>query len=174
MKTTDSQNELLDVVDDSDNIISQATRRECHKRKLRHKTTGAFVFDNNWRIFITQRSKTKDMEPLYWSISSGGHVQSGDSYEKTIKRELKEELGITKEPKFIKIIRNDTDEELENSARYYMVTNQKLKINKEEIKQGRFVTFEELEEFMKKERFTNDTKNVFPILVSLLKEKKDS
>ncbi|MBD3155816.1 MAG: NUDIX domain-containing protein [Candidatus Aenigmarchaeota archaeon] len=171
MKTTDPQNELLCVVDDEDNIVGKATRKECHSKKLRHRTAGAFVFNKNWELFITQRSDTKDMEPSLWSLSCGGHVEHGDSYEETARKELEEELEIEGKPIFIKKFLNNLEDELEMSAQYYVVTDQIPRVNEEEIKQGKFVSFEELEKITRKDKFSEDIKYQYPILVKLLKDK---
>ncbi len=170
MKTTDPQDELLCIVDDEDNILGKATRKECHTKKLRHRTAGTFVFNKNWQIFIMQRSDTKDMEPSVWTISAGGHVEYGDSYEDTARRELEEELGIKESPIFIKKFKNDLKQELEMSAQYYVITDQQPEINKEEIKQGKFVSLEELKELIKNQPFSEDTKYLYPILINLIEK----
>lgn len=172
MKTTDPQDELLCLVDDEDNIVGKVTRKDCHTKKLRHRTAGAFVFNKNWELFITKRSDTKDMEPSLWSLSSGGHVEYGDSYEETAKRELEEELGIQETPIFIEKFLNNLEDELEMSVQYYVVTDQNPRINEEEIKQGKFVNFKELEKILKEEKFSEDIKYQYPILIKLLKDKK--
>jgi len=170
---TKPQVEMLDIVDENDNVIGKATREECHRKKLRHRTVNAFVFDKDWSIFIIQRSENVDTEPLFWTITSGGHVESGHTYEDTIRKELKEELDLKDKPVFIKMLRNDVDHELENSAQYYVMANKKPKINKGEIKQGKFVDFQELNRLMKKEKFSqSDAKYIHGMLVDLLKQKK--
>jgi len=86
---------------------------------------------------------------------------------------LKEELDLKDKPVFIKMLRNDVDHELENSAQYYVMANKKPKINKGEIKQGKFVDFQELNRLMKKEKFSqSDVKYIHGMLVDLLKQKK--
>ena len=50
--------ELLDVVDENDNVIGQATRKECHEKGLLHRISISLVLDKNFRIFAGKRSKT--------------------------------------------------------------------------------------------------------------------
>jgi isopentenyl-diphosphate delta-isomerase type 1 len=171
MKTTDLEDELLCVVDGNDNFLRKATRKECHTKKLRHRTAGSFVFNKDWKIFVMQRSDTKDMEPSLWTISSGGHVEYGDSYEDTARREVEEELGIKENPIFIEKYLNDLQDELEMSAQYYVITDQEPKINLKEVKQGKFISFNKLKTMMKNNNFSEDIKYQYPILVKLLKNK---
>jgi len=75
MKTTDNQNEILDVVDENDNVIGQARRGEVHGNKyLIHRSVGVAVFNSRGELFLQQRSATKDTDPLCWTISCTGHV----------------------------------------------------------------------------------------------------
>ena len=46
------------------------------------------------RILLQQRSKRDLWQPGLWTISSTGHVKTGESYEAAAGRELGEELGI--------------------------------------------------------------------------------
>ena len=169
--TTDPQDELLCVVDENDNFLRKTTRKECHTKKLRHRTAGSFVFNKDWELFVMKRSDTKDMEPSLWTISSGGHVEYGGSYEETAKRELEEELVIKENPIFIEKYPNNLEDELEMSAQYYVITDQEPKINLKEIKQGKFVNFDKLKSMMKDNNFSEDMKYQYPILVKLLKFK---
>lgn len=94
-QTTDNQNEVYDVVNEKDEVIGTATRREVHtNRNLLHRAAGVFVFNTRRQLLMQKRSKTKDTFPGYWVFSVGGHVDSGDTYDATAKRELMEELGI--------------------------------------------------------------------------------
>jgi 16S rRNA (adenine1518-N6/adenine1519-N6)-dimethyltransferase len=94
-QTTDNQEEIYDVVNEKDEVIGTATRRQVHTdRNLLHRAAGVFIFNSERQLLMQKRSKTKDTYPGYWVFSVGGHVDSGDSYDATAKRELMEELGI--------------------------------------------------------------------------------
>ncbi len=72
---TDNQNEIFDVVDEEDKVIGRATRGEVHQNKrLIHRSVGVVIFNSRGEIFLQQRSKTKDTDPLKWTISCTGHV----------------------------------------------------------------------------------------------------
>ncbi len=87
--------EYLDAVDEGDNLIRKASRRECHSNpKLIHRSTAIIVFNSRGEMLLQKRSRNMDMYPGKWTYATAGHVTSGESYEQTAKRELKEEIGI--------------------------------------------------------------------------------
>ena len=150
---TDNQNELFDVVDENDNVIGQATRGEVHSnKKLIHRSIGVIVFNEKGEIFLQQRSSTKDTDPLKWTISASGHVELGHTYEETAQRELVEELGIKLEiVPVIKYICHDVAE-TEIQMLYKAYSNGPFKLNKEEIKQGKYFTKKDFIKALKKRK----------------------
>ncbi len=85
--------ELFDVVDLDDRVISQAPRREVHARKLLHRAIHVLVHDPNGHLFLQRRSMSKDTFPGCWDSSCSGHVDAGEDYLVAARRELGEELG---------------------------------------------------------------------------------
>jgi 16S rRNA (adenine1518-N6/adenine1519-N6)-dimethyltransferase len=83
------------VVDENDVQIGTASRGEVHARDLRHRAIHIFVFNRAGEIFMQLRSRWKDRHPSKWDSSAAGHVNAGDDYEETARRELEEELGVT-------------------------------------------------------------------------------
>jgi isopentenyl-diphosphate delta-isomerase type 1 len=155
--------EIFDVVDENDNVIGKATRKEVHNKKLIHRSVMFFIFDKKGRILVTQRTKAKDMFPEYWSITLGGHVNSGESYDEAVVREAKEEAGVENKPFFMGIINKRITEEKENSKIYGFVTDGIIKLDKVELKQGMFLTMRELKDKIKKEKFLPETKDLLNI-----------
>lgn len=94
MKTTDPQDELLDIVDANDCIVGAASRQEVHARGLRHRACHMLVLNRSGEIYLQKRSATKDNNPGLWDTSAAGHVDSGESYLDCAVRELGEELGL--------------------------------------------------------------------------------
>jgi isopentenyl-diphosphate delta-isomerase type 1 len=139
------EDELFDIVDENDNIIGRATRRQVHKnKKLIHRSVGVAVFDDGGRIFLQKRSKNKDTEPLKWTISCSGHVVSGDTYEVIARRELMEELGMNLEITPIVKFICKAPYETEITMLYKSFSNGPFKLNSQEIIEGKFFTQKEL------------------------------
>ena len=86
--------EFFDVVNERDEPVGRATRREVHARELWHRAVHILVFDAAGRIFLQKRSMAKDMSPGLWDSSCAGHVDAGEDYDAAAVRELREELGI--------------------------------------------------------------------------------
>lgn len=86
--------ELVDVVDEDDRVLIQATRREVRLRNLRHRSVYILVFAPTGQLFVHQRTLTKDIFPAYWDVTISGVVRAGEDYDDGARRELHEELGV--------------------------------------------------------------------------------
>lgn len=86
--------ELLDIVNQEDIIIGQATRSDVYAKQLPHRIVHVLMFDNTGRLALQLRSDSVSFCPNHWSTTVGGHVQTGESYEDAAKREFVEEVGI--------------------------------------------------------------------------------
>lgn len=156
--------EIFDVVDEDDNVIGKATRKEVHKNKLIHKCVMFFIFDKKRRIFITQRTKNKEFFKEYWSIALGGHVNAGETYDEAVVRELKEEANIDEKPFYMGSFKLRIPEKSENVRVYGFVTDKKPELDSFELKQGMFLTMEEMEDKIKKEKFLPEMNDLLRIL----------
>ena len=86
--------EILDIVDEHDNVIGQATRNEAHKKFLRHRFTRILVKNTAGKIILFQRTPhPKESFPNQWD-SAGGHMSTGEDYLESAHRELTEEYSI--------------------------------------------------------------------------------
>jgi len=86
--------ELFDVVDENDAVTGRAPRREVHRLGLRHRAIHVLVFNRAGQVYLQKRSMTKDTFPGAWDSSCSGHVDSGEDYDGTTVRELREEIGL--------------------------------------------------------------------------------
>src|ERR1700722_876381 len=86
--------EIFDVVNERDEVVGQNTRREVHRLGLKHRAVHVLVFNQKGEVFLQKRSMTKDTFPGAWDSSASGHVDSGEDYDTSAVRELKEELGL--------------------------------------------------------------------------------
>ncbi|MFZ1970621.1 MAG: NUDIX hydrolase [Candidatus Nanoarchaeia archaeon] len=57
----------------------------------------AIIRNSNGEILLGKRDKNMICYPDYWGLP-GGIIETGETFEQTIKRELKEELGVESEP----------------------------------------------------------------------------
>lgn len=89
--------EWFDVVNERDEVIARALRRDVHARGWWHRAVHVLVFDDAGRVFLQKRSMIKDLSPGLWDSSCSGHVDSGEDYDSAATRELGEELGLPEE-----------------------------------------------------------------------------
>ncbi len=139
--------ELFEIVDENDNVVGLAKRRECHGNpKLVHRTAHVVVLRPDGAMLLQRRSMAKDVQPGKWDTAVGGHLAPGEDYESGARREMREELGIPGDAKleflFKSQIRNAI--ESENVGVYSTVSEGPFKFNPAEIDQIRFWTKEEL------------------------------
>ncbi len=85
--------ELFDVVNERDEVVGQAPRREVHARGLKHRAVHILAVNREGKVFLHKRSMHKDLYPGVWDSSCAGHVGAGEDYDGTALRELEEELG---------------------------------------------------------------------------------
>ena len=131
-------------MDEQDRVIGTATRSEIHKKNLLHRSTHILVFNSNNHLFLQKRSLSKDESPGLWDISSAGHVNSGESYGASAYRELWEELGIKSVLTPLAKIDPCKETCYEHVRVYICKTDAIIKINHEEISEGKFFIFPEL------------------------------
>ncbi len=93
----DVHGEIFDVVDANDVVTGTATRAEVHAQGLRHRAVHIFVFNRRGELFLQRRSRWKDVHPRRWDSSAAGHVNTGQGYDETARREVIEELGVAAE-----------------------------------------------------------------------------
>jgi isopentenyl-diphosphate delta-isomerase type 1 len=89
-----SADEWFDVVNERDEVIQRATRREVHATGLWHRAVHVLVFDSGGRVFLQKRSMLKDLSPGLWDSSCSGHLDAGEEYDAAAIRELGEEIGV--------------------------------------------------------------------------------
>lgn len=86
--------EIFDVVNEHDEVVGRAPRREVHRTGLMHRAIHVFVFNARGDVFLQKRSMSKDSSPGLWDSSASGHLDSGEDYDACAVRELREEIGL--------------------------------------------------------------------------------
>ena len=100
---------ILNIVDENDNVVGEATREDIHAKGLLHREVHVWLYNKNGEVFFQMRARDKDTFPGLLDASIGGHVEIGDLYEKTAIKEAEEETGLNINPhdlKFITTIRH--------------------------------------------------------------------
>ena len=154
--------EIIDIVDENDNIIGKAPREEVRQKILLHRCAMVFVFNSNEEIFVHLRTPTKKIYPSYYDMACGGGMGPGERYETAAYRESSEELGL-KNQKLEFLFKARHKSALENSfvSVYKTVYDGKLTLQKEEIVSGEFMSIENLNKMIKKEKFCPDSLEMF-------------
>jgi len=151
--------EKLDIVDEKDEVIGTATRKECHEQKLRHRGVQVFVINEEEDFFIQKRSEKKDVFPGLYEGGVTGHVQSGETYKQAAVRELKEELGINVHEKDLREMFKFKilfGQEHELITAYILDYTDTINIDQNEVLSGQFLSIDEIKQRIKKneEEFT--------------------
>lgn len=171
--------ELFPLVDEYGNIIGSATRIECHSgSKLLHPVVHLHILNEERNaIYLQKRSLSKDIQPGKWDTAVGGHIDLGESAYIALFREAKEELGITDfTPTHIEsyVFESEIEKELVNT---YSTTinpqSTQIVINEDEISDGRFWTFSEIDNNLGKGVFTPNFEQEYKRILPLLKDNKE-
>jgi 16S rRNA (adenine1518-N6/adenine1519-N6)-dimethyltransferase len=86
--------EIFDVVDKHDAVISQERRSEVHRKNLLHRAIHIFIWNQEGKLLLQKRSALKDVAPNTWDSSAAGHLGTDEDYDPAAEREIVEELGI--------------------------------------------------------------------------------
>jgi 8-oxo-dGTP pyrophosphatase MutT (NUDIX family) len=87
------KDELLDIIDEDNRVIGQASKSAVHRQGLRHRVGAVLLRREDGKYLIPTASGIKaEAGRLYHSAA--GHVLSGESCEACAKRELLEETGV--------------------------------------------------------------------------------
>jgi N-acetylmuramic acid 6-phosphate etherase len=142
----DNKQEVFPVVDADGNTIGSATRGECHNgSRLLHPVVHLHLFNSKGELYLQKRPDWKDIQPGKWDTAVGGHIDYGETPENALRREVREELGITDfQPQFVEkyIFESKRERELVyvNRATY----DGPIHPSNEELAGGRFWTLAEI------------------------------
>lgn len=141
--------ELLDIVDEQGNFTGQVMEREkAHDLNLLHWEIAVFFVNDNKELLLQKRSPNKRFSPNKWGLCAG-HVDSGETPEKTALREIKEELGIKLSPGDLRILEERDVLKLESNSRltrmYYVIYNKNdFTIQTEELSEVKWFNIDDV------------------------------
>jgi len=149
--------EIVSIVDESNNVVGAVPRREMRARHLPHRSTYILVFNSQGELYVQKRTMTKDVFPGYYDIAAGGVVLAGETYEQGAERELEEEMGIRGVPlnRLFEFYFEDEYTRLWGCA-FACVHDGEVALQEEEVESGEFVPVSDILRRAETERFTPD------------------
>ncbi len=116
--------------------------------------TACIFLHKDGKVLIGKRSKTKSFLPGKWELP-GGHAEFGETVEQCLKRELQEEFNIDialDKPysEYTYVMNDGKDHVIEVLYFAWMKDpNQKIKINKNEIEEYKWISKHEVDDYFK-------------------------
>ncbi len=162
----DNEKELLPRVDETGNVIGSVTRGEAHGGShILHPVVHLHVFNSKGEIYLQYRPHWKTVQPDRWDTACGGHISYGESVEDALRREVREELGITDYvPVFRKEYIFESEVDREYVYAFSTVYDGEIRPSADELSGGRFFTREELEASFGKGIFTPNFESEYRML----------
>lgn len=84
-------------VNKKDEFLGLENKEKCHKGKgILHRAFSILIFNNKNQVLLSQRSKFKELWPLFWDNTCSSHpTRESQSYTAAGKKRLKEEFGFS-------------------------------------------------------------------------------
>ncbi len=159
----DNKNEQFPVVDEQGNILGAISRGHAHDGcKILHPVVHLHVFNSQGLLYLQLRPKWKDVQPDKWDTACGGHIDLGENVEQALRREVREELGITNfQPESLGHYVFESKRERELVYVHRCVYDGEITPSDDELSGGRFWSPAEISENMGKGVFTPNFENEY-------------
>ncbi len=150
-------NEIIALVNEKDEVIGKATRKETHEKGALHREVFVIIQNRKNEILLQKRK-----DNLLWDSSSGGHFPHNQTYEEAAIREVFEELGV-------KIKKTDLEKVAKEEIHSTKIVNNRIveiflikkdfklaefNIDKMELEEVKYFSKTELKQMLKKENQT--------------------
>lgn len=162
MMQKDNSGEIFPVVDAEGRVIGSATRGECHGGSmLLHPVVHLHLFNTRGELFLQKRPEWKDIQPGRWDTAVGGHIDFGEDTLSALRREVREEIGITDfNPLPVTSYVFQSDREREHVSVFASVSDTPPRPS-DELDGGRFWTIAEIEDAICSGVFTPNFENEY-------------
>lgn len=165
--------EWFPTVNEEGQVTGKAPRSLLHQKTfILHPVVHLHVLNSKGELFLQKRPGFKKVQPHKWDTSVGGHVDVNENILDALKREANEELNISKfDAKQVLqyIYSSDIEEELVYS--FLTNYNDDIRINKNELADGRFWSLDEIEHSLDKGVFTPNFEHEYYLLRDELRKK---
>lgn len=150
-------NEILAIVNEKDEVIGKATRKEIHENGTLHREVNIFILNSKNELLLQKRK-----DRAIWDFGTSGHFPYNQTYEEAAVREVFEELGIKiKKSELIfvaKEINHSTQIVNNRFAKIFLLKKDfnlnEFNIDKDEILEVKYFNENDLNELLKKETAT--------------------
>lgn len=141
----DNNQEMFPLVDEQGNITGAATRENATAEASCFIRSFIYMFSTvRENCSCKKRPAWKDIQPDKWDTSVGGHIDLGESVEIALRRESREELGITDfTPEFLGSYVFESEREKELVFVHKTVYDGEIQPS-DELDGGRFWSIEEI------------------------------
>lgn len=173
--------ESIDVIDENNKLTGEIEDRwVAYNKGLWRRTVSCWIINEKGEILLQKRTANKKGNPNKWA-KTGGQIDSGESAEDAIFREVKEELGIEIPKNQIKVV--DIHKSDYKSKRFVynfiFVVNHKIDdyiLQEDEVSEVKYVSIGEIELDRRnkdiKYTFSNWSNEDFDREMTLLKNKR--
>lgn len=153
--------EMIILVDDNDREVGTIEKMKAHVEGKLHRAFSIFVFNNKGEMMLQRRALHKYHSGGLWTNTCCSHPNAGEALGEAVHRRLVQEMGFDCELKEVKsflyhaqLDNNLIEHELDHIfVGYY---DNEPKINKEEVEEWVWISFDELKKDIKNhpEKFT--------------------
>jgi isopentenyldiphosphate isomerase len=159
----DNNQELFPLVNEEGHVIGKATRGECHNGShLLHPVVHLHVFNSRGEVYLQKRPEWKDIQPGKWDTAVGGHIDYGETPEKALLREVREELGIEAfTPERVGMYVFESKRERELVYVHKTTYDGPVRPSAEELDGGRFWTIQEIRDSIGQQILTPNFESEF-------------
>lgn len=150
-KIVSFEDELLILVDKTDNEIGWDTKDVCHNGAgMLHRAFSIFIFNDRNELLLQKRSQEKRLWPLFWSNSCCSHPRKNESYEYATARRLEEELALKADLTYLykfqyQVQFKDEGSENELCSVYIGKSNDLPVVNETEIATWKYISMDEMD-----------------------------